>query len=70
MQRDTTDMFINNYNPMLMLILKSNHDIQIVTDRFACVNYVTGYLTKSEAGFSRTVKEIEKTTKIYPPLKL
>ena len=59
-QRDTTDMFINNYNPTLMLILKSNHDIQIVTDRFACVNYVTGYLIKSGAGFSRTVKEIEK----------
>ena len=66
MKRSTKEISINNYSKQLLPILKSNHDIQLVIVKFGCANYMTGYLTKSEAGFSKTLKVIEETCKDLP----
>ena len=65
LKRDPKDVFINNFNKKLLPILKANHDIQYVTDHFACANYITSYLTKNESGISKLLKTMEEECKIY-----
>ena len=63
LKRDPKDVFINNFNKKLLPILKANHDIQYVTDHFACANYITSYLTKNESGISKLLKTMEEECK-------
>ena len=53
LKRNVSDIFINNFNPNLMLLHGANHDLQIVVDQYAVAQYVVGYLTKNEAGMSK-----------------
>ena len=40
---------MNDYNPLLLLLLKANMDIQFVSESsLALAHYVTGYVTKAE----------------------
>ena len=40
---------VNDYNPLLLYLWKSNIDVQYVADAsLAIVHYVTGYITKAE----------------------
>ena len=32
-----------------MRLFKSNHDLQICIDQYACAQYICGYLTKNES---------------------
>ena len=59
-KRQTKDVYINNYNRILMPLLQSNHDIQYVFDEFACTNYITAYITKNESGTSKLLKTIDE----------
>jgi len=46
--RSTTEMRVNDYNPLLLLLWQANIDIQFVSESsLALANYVTGYVTKS-----------------------
>ena len=38
MKRSTSEISINNYSPQLLPILKSNHDIQLVMEKYGCAN--------------------------------
>ena len=45
----STEVKINDYNPIILLIWKANMDIQYVADStLAIAHYVTGYVTKAE----------------------
>ena len=59
-RRNPSDVFINNYSRKYMTLLKSNHDLQYITEPHACANYVTAYVTKNEAGHSKLVENIDK----------
>ena len=42
--------FMNNFHPLLLLALLANMDVQAVTNRFAVVQYITKYMTKTGQG--------------------
>ena len=58
--RNPADVFINNFNPVILSLVKCNHDIQYVTNGHAVANYITAYMTKNEAGMSRLLKQIDE----------
>ena len=58
LKRNPCDVFTNNYNNKLMNYHEANQDIQYVSDMFACAQYVTNYLTKSETNMSTLLKNI------------
>ena len=60
LKRNPCDVFTNNYNKMLLLLLKCNHDLQYIFDQFSCANYTTAYMAKIEAGLSHLLRLIEK----------
>ena len=60
LKRNPGDVFVNNFNIVLMPILRCNHDLQYVINKYSVANYITGYLTKNEAGVSRLLKHIEE----------
>ena len=60
LKRNPCDVFTNNYNNKLMNYHEANQDIQYVSDMFACAQYVTNYLTKSETNMSALLKNINE----------
>ena len=58
LKRNPCDVFTNNYNVKLMNYHPANQDMQYVSDMFACAQYVTNYLTKSETNMSSLLKKI------------
>ena len=50
LQRDISEMMINNYNPVWMRALNANHDVRLTPDVFGVVTYVTDYYSKDESG--------------------
>ena len=62
LQRDITEMMVNNYNPLWMRALNANHDVRLVPDVFGVVTYVTDYYTKNESGLQGVLAAAIKTT--------
>ena len=60
LKREVEDMFVNNYNPLVMKIWKANMDLQFVADPYSAIMYVLSYVMKSEKGMSDTLKSIAK----------
>ena len=60
LKRAPCDVFTNNYNNKLMNFHAANQDIQYVSDMWACAQYVTNYLTKSETNISSILKHINE----------
>ena len=60
LKRNPCDVFTNNYNNKLMNFHPANQDNQYVSDMFACAQYVTNYLTKSETNLSSLLKNINE----------
>ena len=48
MKRSPSEVFINNYNPVILTALRSNIDIQYITNIWACIAYLTSYIYKPE----------------------
>ena len=49
LQRNIREERVNDYNPLLLYLWKSNIDVQYVADAsLALAHYVTGYITKAE----------------------
>ena len=47
--RACSEIRVNNYNPLLLMLWKANMDIQYVGESTqAIAQYVTGYMTKAE----------------------
>ena len=58
LKRNTSDIFTNNFNKMLIKLHQANQDIQYISDEYAVAEYITNYLTKNESGLSSLLKNI------------
>ena len=66
LERDITEIYINNYNPEWTLAWNANHDIQPVFDYFAVITYVTDYWAKPDEGLTALLTEAAQTIKDEP----
>ena len=48
---------INAYSPMIMSLHKANMSIQFILDPYACLTYCVDYISKSENGMSKLLRE-------------
>jgi hypothetical protein len=57
LKRAPNEIKINAYNPMIMSLHKANMDIQFILDAYACSMYCVDYISKSENGMSKLLRE-------------
>ncbi|XP_061167749.1 uncharacterized protein LOC133176667 [Saccostrea echinata] len=48
LERNPSELWINQYNPCLLKCWDANMDIQFVLDPFSCIVYIISYISKSE----------------------
>lgn len=48
---------INQYNKKILMMMRSNMDIQFVLDPYSCIRYITDYINKSQRGLSKLMKQ-------------
>ena len=58
MKRETKDVLTNYFNPHIMKVHEANPDLQVVSDPYACAEYICDYLTKGETGMSKVLQAI------------
>lgn len=61
LQRNTADLWINQYNPCLLKCWNANMDIQFVLDPFSCIVYIISYISKSEREMGMILKQRRKS---------
>ena len=58
LKRSVAEMYINDYNPVLLLLWKGNIDLQYIHEKSLVLNrYITSYVTKSEQVASQALWE-------------
>ncbi len=57
LKRAPNEIRINAYNPIIMSLHKANMDIQFILDPYACSMYRVDYISKSENGMSKLLRE-------------
>ncbi|CAF1560346.1 unnamed protein product [Rotaria magnacalcarata] len=57
LKRAPNEIRINAYNPMIMSLHRANMDIQFILDPYACLTYCVNYISKSENGMSKLLRE-------------
>lgn len=68
LKRDMDQTNVNPFNPRIASVLKSNMDLQVILDVYACASYVAEYVSKANRGvsnLSRTIKALIKDLKRY-----
>ncbi|XP_035700553.1 uncharacterized protein LOC118433080 [Folsomia candida] len=60
LRRGTHEIYINAYNRKLLLCWRANIDIQFVLDPYACATYVVNYISKSDRGVSKILRQVSK----------
>lgn len=58
LKRETNDIRINGYNPGILHAWEANHDIQFVTDAYACAMYIVSYISKGQRGMSDLLRKV------------
>ena len=53
-----------------MQIHEANHDIQLVSDPYACAEYICDYMTKAEGGMSKVLQAINDEGKDLSKMQL
>jgi len=68
--RKESEVRVNDYNPLLLLLWKANCDIQFVAESsLALANYVTGYVTKPEKSSMQELwQEVGEAKSVYSRL--
>ena len=68
--RSFSEMRVNDYNPILLLLWKANLDVQFVSENsLALAHYVTGYITKTEKSHMHEIwDEIGSKESLYSKL--
>lgn len=56
LKRAPKDCRINGYCKKILLLMRSNMDIQYVLDAYACIGYIVDYINKSARGLSRLLR--------------
>ena len=59
LQRDISEIYINNFNPEWLEIWDANHDLAPVKDFFGVITYVTEYAFKPESYELAIRKDLE-----------
>ncbi|XP_062618879.1 uncharacterized protein LOC134280486 [Saccostrea cucullata] len=57
MKRSISEVYVNNYNPYILQALRSNMDIQFITNVWACIAYLTSYICKPERSMSEMMRK-------------
>ncbi|CAF4391999.1 unnamed protein product [Rotaria socialis] len=57
LKRAPNEIRINAYNPMIMSLHRANMDIQFILVPYACLTYCVNYISKSENGMSKLLRE-------------
>ena len=66
--RSESEVRVNDYNPLLLLLWQANMDIQFVAESSLAMNhYVTGYITKAEKS---SLQEVVDEVSMVPSLNL
>jgi len=58
LRRNSTEVAINSYNPVILSLFESNIDLQFVFDDYAVANYVVNCMCKCESGLSTLLREV------------
>ena len=68
--RTESEVRVNDYNPLILLLWKANIDIQFVSESsLALAHYVSGYVTKAERSNMQDIwREIQDSKSIYSKL--
>ena len=56
-KRDINEIFVNNYNPEMILAWNANMDLQVVIEPYAVVSYVASYMNKDETQTTPFLRE-------------
>ena len=65
LKRKVSERNVNNFNPEFIHAWNGNIDIQACMDPYAVASYLTDYITKSDAGLTRVLKEALKESKDF-----
>jgi hypothetical protein len=57
LKRTPWEIRVNSYNRTLLLAWRANHDIQFITNVYACAMYVASYITKGQRGMSQLLRK-------------
>ena len=57
LERDTSEIWINNYNEEMLKAWNANMDIQLAYDSHAVVTYICDYTFKTENGMTKKLKQ-------------
>lgn len=49
---------VNVYSKKVLLAMRSNMDIQYITDAYACIGYIVDYINKANRGLSRLLRQV------------
>ena len=60
-KREPSEKWHNAINPFILTVLKSNMDIQLITEEYSCANYVAEYVNKTNRGVSYLQRKIIET---------
>lgn len=63
LKRGSLDVSTNAYNRDLLCLFEANMDIQFILDQFAVAAYIVNYMSKSEAGISKLLRQAVEDTK-------
>ncbi|KAJ8049087.1 hypothetical protein HOLleu_01668 [Holothuria leucospilota] len=63
LKRDPSDIRVNPYMKNILEVYAANHDIQYITDPYACAVYIVAYMSKSQRGMSNLMAQACRETR-------
>ncbi|KAJ8027670.1 ATP-dependent DNA helicase PIF1 [Holothuria leucospilota] len=60
LRREPSDIWVNNYNPILLMAWDANMDIQFVLDAYSCIMYIVSYISKAEREMGDLLKTAQQ----------
>ncbi|XP_053596141.1 uncharacterized protein LOC103578666 [Microplitis demolitor] len=65
-KRQPSEKWHNPFNPFVFNIVRSNMDIQFITEEYSCANYVAEYVNKTNRGVSHLQRQIIEIMDEHP----
>jgi DNA replication protein DnaC len=63
LKRPPDSINVNPYNPTVLQAWSANHDIQFITNAYACAMYIVSYISKGQRGLSELLRRACKEAK-------
>ena len=63
LRRNISDIYVNNYNPILLSAWRANMDIQYCLDPYSIVQYIVKYVCKGQRGISNLMEKALQRSK-------